>query len=211
MSTYASGLEHFKKHQAEFSDEKKLIVKFNYLKKEFLGGTDKQVVQLGSSFAIDFLQMSCGYLKFDGNKLVEKRMVAIGSPGQVPTREELGDTDQSKWEIGSDRLRDPWQPTWEIPGVEVDGEKRQVIFTGSSKGAEIAWRKLYNAILRQVDQNPGKLPVVRLAAGEFKGKFGPVAMAEFVITGWVANGTGNGLADDDDDFAEDDPHSYIPF
>jgi hypothetical protein len=154
--------------------------------------------------------MSLGYVKFDGDKLAEKRMVAVSSSEREPTREELGDTDQNRWKLDvNNKPKDPWQRVFEIPAVEVDGEKRQVIFTGSNKGAEIAWKKLYNAICRQIDQHPGKLPVVKLSTDKFKGKFGLVQRPDYEITGWVANGDGNGLVVDEDEF--DDDVNDIPF
>jgi hypothetical protein len=207
MSSYANALENFRKRENEFRSDQKLFARFN--QQQFVAGPDKAPLAIGSRYVVDFLAASQGHIKFEGTKIVDRRMVALGSAEQAPKREELGDADQSKWELGSDgRSKDPWRVTYEIPTVEVEGEKRHVVFTGSNTGFQIAFNKLFSAICRQVGDNPGKKPLIELSTSTFKGKFGTVPRPEFVLTGWVASGEGTV---DDSDFAEDDLNDDPPF
>jgi hypothetical protein len=109
----------------------------------------------------------------------------ITEPGQYhPERDELGDLDQSNWEIGlDDRPKDPWQDTRYLYLVDPrTGE--EFTFITASAGGRKAVGDLASQIRNFRQGNPGAVPVARLESTTWKTKFGVKPRPSFKIIGW---------------------------
>jgi hypothetical protein len=92
----------------------------------------------------------------------------------MPTRAELGDTDESLWEKDerTGQPRDPWQQQHILP-LEDPESGEYLIFVTSSVGGRIAVEKLCNFVGRQYKQKRQYgLPVIKLASKDMPTKFG---------------------------------------
>jgi hypothetical protein len=97
----------------------------------------------------------------------------------LPRREELGDADPSKWDIGlSGRPEDPWHHFMEIVLERVDTKEVFLFGTSSYTG-----RKAVAALLKNCNRAGSDL-IVKLAVGSFKHKdprIGTVFVPSFVV------------------------------
>jgi hypothetical protein len=208
MSIYDDALKNFLKRKNEFEHDQKLFASYNKDRNEYLAGPDKEVLPLGSRYKVDFLKAQKGFIRFEGRKIAEKRVISMDSTDRELERKDLGHDNRSEWEPGIDgTLNDPWKPCFEIPTHEVSGEKRMIVFTGKNTSFKIAWDRLFATIFPQAAANAGKKPMVELSTGTFKGKFGLTTCPAFVLVEWVASDE-DGEADgdlDEDEFDDDPP------
>ena len=115
---------------AEAGSEFGKILKF--VKGEWLIGED--IVPEGSEFIAYIDEVARAWIKFENQTVTDRRIVKVAT-GRPPERQELGDTDPSKWELGEDgKPRDPWVWQWLLPMSPVDAEGDLVVFATSSKG-----------------------------------------------------------------------------
>ena len=124
------------------------------------------------------------WVRWRGNKPVEHRVTKLGEPH--PVREDLGDLDESTWEVGFDGKgkADPWHDTRYVRLVDpVTGAS--FTFITDSYGGRRAVGNLKSSIMNVRMAHPNALPVVRLATGTFKSPtYGPRKRPDFVIVDW---------------------------
>src|SRR5262249_38943360 len=90
-------------------------------------------VAIGREFIAHANQLTTGWIKFQGNAVVERKMGRAADGFVPPERNELGDTDQTQWEPRDGELKDPWTFQHLMPFE--DPETGEVlIFTTSSIG-----------------------------------------------------------------------------
>jgi hypothetical protein len=169
----------------ELSTSTKPIVKFS--KGDWLLGQDGEELKVGSRFALNMLDAERGWIRWRDGKPVERRMARIAARAPIPARYELGHEDESLWERdGDDRPRDPWQLMLEIPARELDGERREVVLSGGSRGWEGCCKALLTEFAQGARQSPGKVPVVELANDSYTHKaFGRVKVPVLPIVAWM--------------------------
>jgi hypothetical protein len=132
------------------------------------------------------LSTSAGWVKWAGGKPSEYRMQDGGKP--LPEREELGDLDQMKWELGPDgKPRDPWQLTRFIYFV-CPQTAQDYTFSTSSWGGREAVINLGGSIARMRTVHPNAMPIVSLEAGPMITRFGRKSKPIFKIVGWKSVG-----------------------
>jgi hypothetical protein len=122
-------------------------------------------------------------------KWIAKRPADIrkAEPGQrYPFREDLGDLDEARWELGLDgNPSDPWRDSRNLYLIdEVTGE--EWTFTTSTAGG----RRAVSELTRQIQNirhggHPRACPRVRLDSEKFKSKYGPRPRPKFTVTGWI--------------------------
>src|SRR5262249_2594882 len=124
------------------------------------------------------------WIQFSANTVVDRKM-GRAADRFVPTeREEVGDTDQSQWEVRDGELKDPWTFQHLLPLENLEtGEV--MVFTTSSIGGQIATEELVQQYAKRVRrQKSSALPIVRLAVKEMPTKkVGKVLRPFFEITG----------------------------
>ncbi len=114
------------------------------------------------------------------------QMVRIDQLHLHPRREDLGDTDPSKWEVGPDgEQKDPWARTVRM-GL-FDLETRETgYFTSSSYGGRDAVNAFCAAYEKDRLRFPGQVPIVQLESASYRHKtYGKVHKPSFEIVGWT--------------------------
>jgi hypothetical protein len=124
-----------------------------------------------------------GYLLFNGKGVPPERQLGpIYPKDEAPDRSTLGKLDKSEWAPGkfSDgEPEDPWRPTIELP-IRHRTTGEEYIYTAQSRGSLAAVKDLL-AQCRRLQE--GHNPIVRLAVGSYKGKFGTVKKPVLTIVG----------------------------
>lgn len=102
-----------------------------------------------------------GWRKWADGRVVYGAMEMLCSGKRLPDRNELGDTDDSRWEIVSGKPKDPWERFIACP-IRIDGtEQVNHIFIKSFWG-RIKFMDLLKDYAREGRKYMGKLPVVNL-------------------------------------------------
>ena len=145
-------------------------------------------VALGTEYIANCAEWSRGWLKFEGDELLERRMGRVADRFRVPERDELGDMDKSLWGVDDEGLpNDPWVRQDCLP-FENPETGEYLVFVTSSTGGRIAVEGLCNRFVRNLDKG---LPRIKLATATFHTrKFGDVNRPDFPIVGWNAGGGG---------------------
>ena len=164
---------------AEAGSEFGKILKF--VKGEWQIG--EETVPEGSEYNCFIDELARGWIKFEDGSVTDRRIVKI-TAGHPPSREELGDTDPSKWEIGEDgKAGDPWVMQWWLPMSPVEAEGDLTVFATSSKGG-IGAIGLLCKVYGRSPRN-GLLPIVALKCASYKHpQYGKVLKPDLPIVGW---------------------------
>ena len=140
-------------------------------KGDWLFGQEDEDVSLGSRVALNVMEAEWGWLYWHDKRPEERRMLKVASGQAISARSDLGKDDKAMWPTGDDgKPQDPWQKTIEIPGREIDGERREFNLSGSSAGFEGAVKKLFKQFAEESRSNPGKVPIVELGNDKYKHK-----------------------------------------
>src|SRR5262249_17578819 len=110
--------------------------------------------------------------------------VADGRP--VPKRADLGDLDQSKWEVDNHgEPRDPWQFTNYLPVLNESGEL--FTFTTASRGGISAIAELCRRYSQHRRRHPDVLPLIALDVDSYQHKlkeYGRIKIPRLTPRGW---------------------------
>jgi len=160
------------------------LLKFK--KTKFVTAGDAEV-KLGTEFIAYCGDWVRGWVKFIDGELVEKRIGRVAPPERFepPQREELGDLDQSLWEIGDDGTpQDCWTYQNYLPLECVQSGERYV-FVSSSTGGRISVEILCAKYARRLAKGLTGLPTIKLATGTFyTKKFKDVPRPDFPVVSW---------------------------
>jgi len=175
-----------------------------FVKGTFVFGPDEDELSLGMELVPNMLEARAGWLKWHDGEVVEEQMVHF-SVGKYPFREDLGDLDQSEWEVDEDgRALDPWSECYTVPFKD-PASGQEFTFTTSSAGGRRAVSKLIQAWRYGQSRGESGLPVVAIGADSYRHKkYGNVDFPTFTIKRW---------ADETDliagEVAEDDPNDDL--
>jgi hypothetical protein len=149
-------------------------------------------VPLGTQYVVHANQLTFCWIKFVDKKVVERRHGKAAEKWVPAEREDLDDTDQSKWEIGLDgKPKDPWCFQHLLPFENFEtGEV--LIFATSSAGGQIATEKLVREYARRLKRKKSRaLPIAKIAVATFTSKkYGEVLRPHFEVDGWEDAPTG---------------------
>jgi hypothetical protein len=134
---------------------------------------DGTEVPAGTEFIALLDHTRKGWIKFNGEgEKPETVMVGIGENKDVPTRDELGDLDQSQWPLSRDGKgpEDPWKPQYDVPLLSTDagGELFGLVMRGVT--AMNAVRSLLGRYRWHPKAKQGLYPIVRLDSGTYLNK-----------------------------------------
>jgi hypothetical protein len=165
--------------EADAGFEKRLKFK----KGKYFIGDDE--VPLGRQYVAHATQWTKRWVKYLDGKKVDERMGKVADGFRPPPREDLGDNDRSKWELGDDgQPKNPWNLEFLVPMEDLENGD-VAIFTTTSVGGQRAVADLCRAFARHAQKGRRTLPIVKLATVDMPTKaYGPVPRPEFEITGW---------------------------
>ena len=142
----------------------------------------KEGIEVEKSISLVALATAAGWVKWYGGKPVEYLMREPGK--RLPERDELGDLDKTKWELGPDgQPKDPWQNTRFVYLVDPTSAEAYTFVTASWGGRQ-AVNDLAEQIQRVRYRNPGASPLVELHAEPWMTKFGRKSKPFFKVVGW---------------------------
>ena len=153
---------------------------------EYLFGSEQEVIPEGTRFIANMPGLRIGWKRW-GNKVVtDERMGLLAEGFRPPSRHELGDHDQSQWELDDKRQpRDPWQQTNELTlrGVETGDE---FVFATSGKGGIGAIGELCTTYGKLYRQKPGLAPLIELGRDSYQHKvYGKTYFPVLKLVDWV--------------------------
>ena len=137
----------------------------------------------GTEFVAYIDQVVRGWVCFKDSKVVDRIIGKIADGFRPPPREELPDTDQSKWEKDAKgEARDPWVLQWFLPMIAVETGDFVTFVTGSRGGAA-ALGHLCRIYGRKT--HTGMLPIVALRTRSYKHHvYGRIETPDFTIVCW---------------------------
>jgi len=163
------------------------LLKFS--KGDFLAGQDNDEVPVGTQFIANMDEMLVGWIRWEENKPTDQIMGKVSLGYQAPRRNELGDTDQTQWEVDDQgKSRDPWQFTNYLL-LKGDGDGELYTFTTSSKGGLSALGEFTRAYGKAMAQHPTEYPVIAVGVDSYdhpNRSYGRIKVPTFKITGWVS-------------------------
>lgn len=130
---------------------------------------DNEEIPEGTTFIVIYDQTQGGWLKFTGkgNPPIRKQGPLFGG-FNPPKREELGDLDQTTWELGlSGKPTDPWQLQLLLPLQHVETNELFVFQTTSATGRR-AVDRVIQTCERMSRLEPNDYPVIKLRVSGFQ-------------------------------------------
>lgn len=171
------------------------LLKFS--KGEWLAGQDGREIDEGTELVANMDEFMIGWVRWEGGKPTDMRMGRIVEGFIPPPRRELGDTDESEWEIDetSKEARDPWQQTNYLIMKEMDGDQLYT-FATSSKGGIGAVAKMAGAYGKAMRQRPDDFPVLALNVDSYRHPnkaYGKIFTPKLDIVGWTKKSVFDGV------------------
>jgi len=135
---------------------------------KFVKASDDEEIPEETELVVIYDQIQGGWVKFMGKGNPPERKQGPLFAGFVPPpREELGDTDQSKWEVGlSGKPADPWQFQLLLPLQDIKTGELFIFQTTSRTGRRAADR-LIQSCARMMTTEPDVYPVIKLRISGF--------------------------------------------
>jgi hypothetical protein len=157
--------------------------------KYFIGDDE---VPLGRQYVAYATQWTKCWIKFVDGRVAERKMGKVADGYVPPERNDLGDLNQGKWEVGHDgKPRDPWSYQHLLPMEDVE-RSELCIFTTASVGGHIAVADLCKAYGRRAKKGLRGLPIVQLGVTDMPTKaYGLVPRPDFHIESWDDAAGGN--------------------
>jgi hypothetical protein len=162
------------------------LAKFNKDGK-FIKTATGDVIDENADFLALCDEVNVGWIRFNGEGAPPDRIQGNLYEGFVmPTRDTLGDLDQTQWETGlSGQPQDPWQHQMSVVLQETASLEILTFSTTSTTGRRAVGNLLrHYERLRRADAN--LYPIVRFKPGGFQHKdprVGWVAVPQFVVVG----------------------------
>jgi len=161
------------------------ILKFS--KGDYLAGEESELIPAGTVLTANVAELVTGWVKWAGGKPVEHIMVRVADGRKQAQRNELGDLDQTLWELDSAGTpRDPWQYTSYLPLLSADGEL--FTFASNSKGGRAAVADLCRLYARRKRNAEELLPIIALEVGSYQHsnrEYGRIKFPKFGLAGWA--------------------------
>lgn len=173
--------------------------------------SDDEEVPEGKEFIVVSDQIQVGWIKYNGKGITpERKMGSLLSGFIPPTREELGDTDQSLWETGlSGKPEDPWKEQMLLPLQDVTTGDLFVFGTTSATGRR-AVSNLAKHCRQMQRQEPDLYPVIRLKIGGFQHRDDRIGFVKTPAFAVVGKARKNGRAPVDTSL-DTDLNDEVPF
>jgi len=172
-----TGLAHFEAVAAKAQE----LTLLKFVKGKYYIGDDE--VPLGREYIAHVNQLNHGWAKFVDGRVTDQRIGSVAEGFQPPTREQLGDTDESKWEKdATGNPRSPWTFQYYLALEDVESGVLVTFVTGSA-GGTAAIGRLCGQYARNASNG---LPIIRLGASSYKHKsYGRVEVPNLPVISWT--------------------------
>jgi len=179
------------------------ILKFTKNGTYALSDTDEVSTGTRCIARVDLVQT--GWVKWVDGAVAQRLMGPVAERYVPVPRRELGDDDETLWEVQPDgSRRDPWQFQMVLPVTRLDTEET-FNFTVGSKGGLNAINKLIRTYGNRLAKDQSGLPIVELKADFYKHRtYGKIYFPALIIINWTDS-------DDKPMSVERDLEDAIPF
>jgi hypothetical protein len=158
-----------------------------FSKGDYFAGESGMEIPVGTTVTVNVDELMAGWIKWANGKPAEHRMVRIADGKPPQKRGDLGDFDQTLWEIGADgERRDPWQFSNYLPMMGENGEL--FTFTTSSRGGLNAVADVVRRYGRHRKHHPDVFPLIKLNVGAYQHpnkEYGRIKFPDFFPDGWA--------------------------
>jgi hypothetical protein len=157
-----------------------------FAKGDWLLGEEGKKVPVEARFVANMHEYYRGWVRWWGGKPTDHLIGRVIDRHRVPPREELGDMDESKWEVEPNGARrDPWAKTCYLALRDVSNDEI-CCFTSSSDGGRKAVAKLADRYDRLRHKHKAKMPVVTLGSESYQhGTYGKILKPTFRVVDWT--------------------------
>jgi hypothetical protein len=132
-----------------------------FSKGDFLAGEGDDEITEGTMLTVNVDELTAGWIKWANGKPAEQIMVRVADGKAPPKRAELGDHDETTWELDAQgNRRDPWQFTNYLPMMDDQGEL--YTFTTSSRGGLGAIAHVARRYAQHRRRHPDVFPKITL-------------------------------------------------
>jgi len=161
------------------------LLKFS--KGDYLAGEEGAPVPTGTVVTANVAELLVGWVRWAANKPTDHIMLRVADGKAVPKRADLGDQDQSAWELDDHgEPRDPWQFTNYLPLLSQSGEL--FTFTTASRGGIGAIGELCRRYSQHRKRHPDMLPIIGLDVDSYQHKkreYGRIKYPHLTPKGWA--------------------------
>jgi hypothetical protein len=176
------------RHLAEWGGNGGRLFAFNGSTGIYRALDDNVEVPVGTKFVALLHETRKGFIKFNGDGMPpDVRMVRIDENADTPTRDELGDRDESKWPVGLDGQKiDPWKQQIAIPMARHDAGSELYVYVARGIVAMNSAGDLLGRWRYHPKRAKGLIPVISIECGTYPSRYGgqkPKPM--LVINEWV--------------------------
>jgi hypothetical protein len=189
IAQYSDAFAAFQAAAATLSggDQRPLL---RFQKGDWYLGQDNEEIPNGTRLAANIIEAEWGWVRWQDSKPVERKMVRVATGVSPAGRDTLGHNDKELWDRDSEgRPRDPWQFMIDIPAREIGGAKREITFSGGSKGWEGCCKALFSDFGEGMRINPGKTPIVELGTDKYTHKvYGVTKVPALKLVEWKSEG-----------------------
>ena len=147
-------------------------VMLKFSKGDWLLGPDEESIDNGAKFTAVMEELTVGWIKWVDGRPEQQIMGKVSEGYQPPRRKELGDDDESLWDVDDDnKPRDPWQFSNHLVlrtvGTDGSDEKDLFTFATSSRGGINAIGELCKAYGKMMRQKPDEYPIIELGVDSY--------------------------------------------
>jgi hypothetical protein len=157
-----------------------------FTKGDWTLGEEEKEVTAEARFVANLDEYYRGWVRWWDGKPTDHRIGRVIDRHHVPAREELGETDESKWETEPNGLRrDPWAKTVYLAMRDISSDEI-ICFTSSSDGGRKAVAKLADRYDRLRLRFKAKMPIVCMESESYEHKtYGKILKPKFRIVDWT--------------------------
>jgi hypothetical protein len=156
---------------------------------EYVAGKDGEKIPHGTRLAAHMPSLAVGFIRWEDGNPVQFVLGLISEGYLPPRRDELGYTDQSKWDVDDDgEPRDPWQFSNELVLIDLESDEL-FTFSTSSKGSLGAIGELCKSHGKHLRMKPDEVPIVELDVGSYQHpnrNYGEIRFPIFKVVEWVS-------------------------
>ena len=154
-----------------------------------LGLYEGELLEFGTKIVIYMPTLEHGWQRRSNDDIVESALVDVESGQSPPRRVDLGDRDESLWNIGkSGQPQDPWERVVRF-SCYVIGDDRRLSFNGNTPNARDAIAPICNEYGHIILDHPEVSPIVELSGLADPNNWSINLMPRFKLTGWKGAGS----------------------
>lgn len=167
---------------------------------------DGRVIPLGTTYIVYCKEWIKQWVKFGVGCILDRKVYHVSRHEMAPDRQELDDTDQTKWRTGNDgKPWDPWSLQYLLPFVD-QASSEVLVFRTHTWGGKRAVGNLIVDWSNKVRYGGEQNPIIKIGVfQEQMRKFGKVARPEFQVIGWDQEGEPVAMPSISDDISDSIP------